>query len=58
VARPLGQSVSLAALLAALIAPGAAAGATTELGGNPLNVHIGDQGELQAYRAGEPNGIF
>lgn len=46
------------AALAALAIPGAASGASVQFGGHPLNVHVGDRGELQAYRDGEPSGIF
>ena len=40
------------------LAAASAPAATTALGGNPLNVYVGDQGQLQAFRAGQPNGIF
>jgi len=41
-----------------------AAGAATALadpvalGGSPLNVYVGERGQLQAFRAGQPNGIY
>ena len=49
----------LAALLAvaacAALAPPAFA---TVLAGNPLTVHVGDRGQLQAFRVGSTSGIF
>ncbi|MEN3281064.1 MAG: hypothetical protein V7607_2204 [Solirubrobacteraceae bacterium] len=47
-----------AALTLGAIAATSAPAATTALGGSPLNVYVGDHGELQAFRAGQPNGIF
>ena len=52
--------------LAGLIAGGALAlGAApalaaepVSLGGSPLTVYVGEQGQMQAFRAGEPSGIF
>jgi hypothetical protein len=44
-----------AVVLAASLAPPALA---TPLSGSPLTVHVGDRGQLQAFRAGSPNGIF
>jgi hypothetical protein len=53
-------ALALAVALGALLAPGAAVGATTALGGSPLNVQVGDLGRLQAMRAdrAENGGIF
>jgi hypothetical protein len=52
----------LAAVTAALalgaLAAASAPAATTALGGSPLNVYVGDLGQLQAFRAGEPSGIY
>jgi hypothetical protein len=47
-----------AALTLGAVAAASAPAATTALGGSPLNVYVGDQGQLQAFRAGQPNGIF
>jgi len=58
----LPHAVLLAIVLAALFAaPGSAA--TVPLGGSPINVIVGDQGQLQAFRSdranpGDPPGIF
>ena len=30
----------------------------TTIAGNPLTVHVGQRGQLQAFRAGDPTGIF
>jgi hypothetical protein len=52
----------LAAVAAALtlgaLAAASAPAATTALGGNPLNVYVGDLGQLQAFRAGETSGLY
>src|SRR5215210_4297413 len=32
--------------------------AAVPLPGNPLTVHVGDKGQLQAFRSGDPTGIF
>ena len=55
-------TVALAAVLAALLAT-PAMGAPVPLGGSPLNVIVGDQGQLQAFRQDrtdplQPPGIF
>jgi hypothetical protein len=50
-------AVAAVLALAALAATSAPA-ATTALGGSPLNVYVGDLGQLQAFRAGQTNGIF
>jgi hypothetical protein len=50
-------AVTAALALAALAATSAPA-ATTALGGSPLNVYVGDMGQLQAFRDGQLNGIF
>jgi len=50
-------AVTVALMLGALVAASAPA-ATTALGGSPLNVYVGDLGQLQAFRAGQTNGIF
>jgi hypothetical protein len=54
------QVVATAVALLALCAAGAseALAEPVALGGSPLNVYIGDRGQLQAFRAGEPNGIY
>src|SRR5215210_677927 len=48
--------LSIAALAALALTAPAASAAT--LPGNPLTVHVGDRGQLQAFRAGDPTGIF
>ena len=50
----------LAALVGLAVAAGPAWGATVPLGGSPLNVHVDEQGQLQALRADRPvdSGIF
>lgn len=53
----LAAAITAALTLGALAAASAPA-ATTALGGSPLNVYVGDRGQLQAFRAGQPNGIF
>lgn len=57
-ARPLGRSAALAAVIVAALAPGPALGATTPLSGDPLAVHVGDRGQLQAFKSGAATGIF
>ena len=47
-----------AALTLGALAAASAPAATTALGGSPLNVYVGDMGQLQAFREGQPNGIF
>lgn len=58
-ARSLRRTGLLAALfalvLSASLAPPSFAAA---LSGSPLTVHVGPQGQLQAFRAGNANGIF
>jgi 6,7-dimethyl-8-ribityllumazine synthase len=53
----LAAAITAALTLGALAAASAPA-ATTALGGSPLNVYVGDRGQLQAFRADQPNGIF
>jgi hypothetical protein len=53
----LAAAIILALTLGAIVATSASA-VTTPLGGSPLNVYVGDHGELQAFRAGQANGIF
>jgi hypothetical protein len=47
-----------AALTLGALAAASAPAATTALGGNPLNVYVGDLGQLQAFRAGETSGLY
>jgi hypothetical protein len=47
-----------AALTLGAIAAASAPAATTALGGAPLNVYVGDMGQLQAFRAGESSGLY
>jgi hypothetical protein len=47
-----------AALTLGAFAATSAPAATTALGGSPLNVYVGDHGELQAFRAGETTGLY
>lgn len=47
-----------AALTLGALAAASAPAATTALGGSPLNVYVGDQGQLQAFRAGESSGLY
>jgi hypothetical protein len=47
-----------AALIVGALAAASAPAATTALGGSPLNVYVGDRGQLQAFRPDQPNGIF
>ena len=64
--RIASRSAALAAALATAAAalPGAASAVdpptptTTALGGNPLTVIVGSQGQLQARRAGDTSNIF
>jgi hypothetical protein len=37
---------------------GSALAATVAIPGSPLTVHVGERGQLQAFRSGEPRGIF
>lgn len=46
------------ALSAILTAPAGAEDSNTAIAGNPLTVHIGQRGQLQAFRAGSDSGIF
>jgi hypothetical protein len=48
--------LTVAATLALGTAPAYAV--DVALPGSPLTVHVGDQGQMQAFRAGEPSGIF
>ena len=50
------KRATLLALSIALLTPAAAA--AVPLNGNPLNVHVGPEGQLQAFRVGTPAGIF
>lgn len=54
-ARTIG---GLAAAFALLLAGSAAAEPTTQISGNPMTVWVGDQGQLQAQRAGDTSYIF
>ena len=47
-----------AALTLGALAAASAPAATTALGGSPLNVYVGDMGQLQAFRAGETTGLY
>jgi hypothetical protein len=47
-----------AALTLGALAAASAPAATTALGGAPLNVYVGDMGQLQAFRAGESSGLY
>ena len=52
-------AVTLALLvLSASLAAVVVADTSTALSGNPLTVHVGERGQLQAFRAGDPTGIF
>jgi hypothetical protein len=51
------RALAAAAVLCALTA-GSAAADTVAIPGNPLTVHLGEQGQLQAFRAGQASGIF
>lgn len=55
--RPL-LLVVLLALAAAALTDTPAVAASTALAGSPLAIQVGDQGQLQAFRSGNPNGIF
>ncbi len=62
-ARPGARSLRRTGLLAALFALAFSATLApptfgAALSGSPLTVHVGPRGELQAFRAGHPNGIF
>jgi hypothetical protein len=48
----------LPAVAVIALVPASALAATTALPGSPLTVYVGDQGQLQAVRAGSSNGIF
>jgi hypothetical protein len=55
----LRHSCALAAAAAiSLWLAASAPAATVAIPGNPLTIHVGERGQLQAYRAGEPSGIF
>jgi hypothetical protein len=47
-----------AVLTLGALAAASAPAATTAIGGNPLNVYVGDLGQLQAFRAGETTGLY
>jgi hypothetical protein len=49
---------SITALALSAMAAASSPAATTPLGGHPLNVYVGDFGQLQAFRDGVTNGIF
>jgi hypothetical protein len=49
---------TIAALALSAIAATPSPAATTPLGGHPLNVYVGDLGQLQAFRDGLSTGIF
>jgi len=53
---------TVVALLAAACVPSAATAVstsvTTQLGGSPFNVVVGDRGQLQGFLAGQPRGVF
>jgi hypothetical protein len=51
-------ATALAALALSALAAAPSPAATTALGGNPLNVYVGDLGQLQAFRTGQSTGIF
>lgn len=40
------------------LALSAAPAPAVTLPGSPLTVHVGERGQMQAFRAGEPSGIF
>jgi hypothetical protein len=48
----------LATALAMLMAASALADSATPLGGSPLNVNVGERGQLQAFRVATGSGIF
>jgi len=58
--RRTGLAATLFVLLlsTALTAPARAEDATVALSGNPLTVHVGQRGQLQAFSAGSDSGIF
>ena len=45
-------------VLAAVLASAVALADTVALPGSPLTVHVGERGQLQGFRAGDPTGIF
>ncbi len=51
---------AVAATVVVLCAVGASSAVAdaVPLGGSPLNVYVGERGQLQAFRAGESNGIY
>ncbi len=53
-----GAAAILAMLTALSVAAPAAADTVTTLPGNPLTVHVGQRGQLQAFRAGDSTGVF
>ena len=58
------RRTGLAAVLLGLFLSAAPAGSalgddpTTAISGNPLTIHVGQRGQLQAFRAGSDSGIF
>jgi hypothetical protein len=48
----------ITAILGLTSAASAVADNATPLGGSPLNVFVGERGQLQAFRTGSPSGIF
>jgi hypothetical protein len=58
--RSLRHALFLVVLTVLVAAPPAAAGPPVALGGSPLNVHVGERGQLQAFRTdrSESPGIF
>jgi hypothetical protein len=57
--RRTGLAATLLGLLLTTALTGSAlADVTTPLNGNPLVVHVGERGQLQAFRSGSPTGIF
>jgi hypothetical protein len=51
-------AAATAALTLGALGAASAPAATTPLGGSPLNVYVGDLGQLQAFRAGETTGLY
>jgi hypothetical protein len=54
--RVVATTVAAVALSALAAAPSPAA--TIALGGSPMNVYVGDLGQLQAFRTGQSTGIY
>ena len=51
-------AATIAALALCAAGASAASAAPVALGGSPLNVYVGERGQLQAFRAGVPEGIY